>query len=146
MLFLIILTVTLKLPKGNDYFLLYLWAICSFALLCWANPSHSLICHEPSERFAHSCSLVMSDLSKSLTFAHMPWAIWAIRSQSLTCPEWPERFTHGRSFVLSDLSEWAMSKWANSQPCISSTGAPLSKSVTLHKLHWCSSVYKCDLT
>ena len=71
-------------------------------------------------------SFVLSDVSESLTFAHMLWAIWAIRSQSLTsherperiahirsyamsnlshlltCPEQPERFAHGRSFVLSD--------------------------------------------
>ena len=68
--------------------------------------------------------------------AHLSWATWAICLRLLISSERPERFAHGRSFVLSDLSEsltvahliwakwanermskWAMSKWANSQPC-----------------------------
>ena len=61
----------------------------------------------------------MSDLSESLTVAHMSWATSAIRSWLLISPEWPEGFAHGRSFVMSDLSKsltvadliWA--KWAN---------------------------------
>ena len=52
--------------------------------------------HERSERFAHSCSLVMSDLSKLLTFAHMPRAIWAICSRSLICSERFERMSDER--------------------------------------------------
>ena len=53
------LTVTLKLPKGNDHFLLF----CErFA--------HSLFCAERLERIAHICSYAMSDLSDSLTVAH----------------------------------------------------------------------------
>ena len=41
-------------------------------------------------------SFVLSDLSQSLTFAHLSWATWAIRS-----------------FFLSDLSKWANDWWAN---------------------------------
>ena len=52
--------------------------------------AYSLICHERPERIVHICSFVMSDLSdfyhscsfvlsKSLTFAHLSWAMskWA---------------------------------------------------------------------
>ena len=64
-------------------------------------------------------SLIMSDLSDSLTVAHLSWATWAIRSRSLFWHERPERFPRSHSFVLSDLSEsltvaqliWAI--WAN---------------------------------
>ena len=47
------------------------WAICS------KKPSNSLICPERPEGNAHICSFVMSDLSDSLTVAHLSWAIWA---------------------------------------------------------------------
>ena len=67
-----------------------------------ANRSRSLIWHERPERFAHRSKFVLSNLSDSLTVAHLSWAIWANRSQSLI---WFEQ-----------ISEWAMSKWANSQP------------------------------
>ena len=50
-------------------------------------------------------SFIMSDLSESLTVAHLSLATCAIRSQSLICLEQPERFAHSRSFVLSNLSE-----------------------------------------
>ena len=40
---------------------------CVFRL--WFS-SRSLYCHEQPERFAHSCSFVLSDLSESLTVAH----------------------------------------------------------------------------
>ena len=61
----------------------------------------------------------MSDLSESLTVAHLSWATWTIRSALLICLERPERFAHSSSFVLSDLSDlltvahliWV--KWAN---------------------------------
>ena len=54
----------------------------SFAHLSWAtwaNRSQSLICHERPERFAHCCSFVLSNLSESLTVAHLIWAMskWA---------------------------------------------------------------------
>ena len=39
--------------------------------------SESLIFGERPERFASSRSFVLSDLSESLTFAHLSWAIWA---------------------------------------------------------------------
>ena len=51
--------------------------ICSF-----------IICLEGPERFAHSRSFVMSDLSVSLTVAHL---------------------------ILSEMSKWGMSGWANSE-------------------------------
>ena len=68
----------------------------SHSFICPEQPewiAHLLIYHEQSEQFAHSRSFVLSDLGESLTFAHLSWAIWA----------------HER---------WAMSEWANSQPCI----------------------------
>ena len=64
------------------------------------------------------CSFInLSNLSESLTVSLLSWVTWSIRSQLLICPEWSERIAHSRSFDLSNLSEWAMSKWANSQPC-----------------------------
>ena len=50
--------------------------------------AHSLIYHERPERIAHDRSFVMSDLSDSLTIAHLSWAILANRSQPLI---WFER-------------------------------------------------------
>ena len=55
----------------------------------------------------------MSDLSDSLTVAHLSWATWGIRSQSLICLERSERIAHSRSFDLSEMSEWANERWAN---------------------------------
>ena len=55
-------------------------AIFSFANLSWvtwANQSHSLICPEGPEQFAHGRSFVLSDLSQLLTFADLSSAIWA---------------------------------------------------------------------
>ena len=45
----------------------------------WKNEwfAHSIIYHELPERMAHICSFVLSNLSDSLTFAHLSWAIWA---------------------------------------------------------------------
>ena len=40
--------------------------------------SHSLIFGERPEQFAHGCSFLVSDLSKSLIVAHFWWATWAI--------------------------------------------------------------------
>ena len=39
--------------------------------------SESLVWHERPERFPHSHSFVLSDLSESLTVAQLIWAIWA---------------------------------------------------------------------
>ena len=66
-------------------------------------------------------SFIMSNLSESLTVAHLSWVTWAICSRWLIFLERAERFAHSRSFVLSNLSEsltvahliWA--KWANEQ-------------------------------
>ena len=43
----------------------------------WANCSRSLICHERPGGFTHGCSFNMSDLSNSLTVAHLSRAFWA---------------------------------------------------------------------
>ena len=77
--------------------------------------AHLLIYHEQPERIAHSCSFVMSDLSNSLTVAHLSWATQELRSQSLMCLEQSEWITHSRSFDLSEMSEWANEQWANEQ-------------------------------
>ena len=45
--------------------------------LFWANRSWLLICHQRPDQFAHSCSFVLSNLSKSLTVAYLIWAKWA---------------------------------------------------------------------
>ena len=66
-------------------------------------------------------SFIMSPLSKSFTVALLSWVTWAICSQSLIFDEQSQQFAHCRSFVLSNLSEWAMSEWANSQPCMGPT-------------------------
>ena len=58
-----------------------------------------------TKSFWANCSFIMSDLSESLTVAHLSWAPWAICSRSLFWYEQPERFAHSRSFVLRDLSE-----------------------------------------
>ena len=42
----------------------------------WAN-SRLLFWHKRPERFAHICSFVLSDVSKSLIVAHLIWAMWA---------------------------------------------------------------------
>ena len=68
------------------------WSNCSFAHFLWAtwaNRSWSLICLERPERFAHSHSFVLSNLSESLTVVHLIWAKWA----------------------NEQMSEWAMSKF-----------------------------------
>ena len=68
-------------------------------------------------------SIIMSDLSKLLTVAHLSWANWGIHSQLLFWHQRPERFAHSHSFVLIDLSKlltvahmiWAIWLWANEQ-------------------------------
>ena len=67
--------------------------------------SDSFICHEQPEWFAHGRSFNMSDLSDSLTVAHLSWEIWSNWSQSLIWFEQSEQ-----------MSKWAMSEWANFQP------------------------------
>ena len=77
--------------RGNERIAHFLNNKMQFAHLSWgtwANHSRSLICHEWPERIAHGRSFVLSDLSKSLTVAHLIWA------------------------------KWAMSKLANFQPCL----------------------------
>ena len=63
--------------RVNERFAQKKRAIRSFAHLSWAtwatwvNRSRSLICHGGPERFAHSCSFVLGDLSKLLTVTHL---------------------------------------------------------------------------
>ena len=90
------------------------WAnrsLAHFLWATWANRSWSLICLERPERFAHGRSFPLSDLSDLLTVAHLSWAIWANCSQPLL---WFER-----NEQMSEWANewWAMSEWANSQPC-----------------------------
>ena len=61
------------------------WAIHSKKM------SDSLIFGERPERFLHSCSFLVSDLSDLLTVAHFWWATWVNHSH--------------RSFLVSDLSD-----------------------------------------
>ena len=89
--FLRILTVTLKLLKGNYskiWFKIYLAKIFranrSFAHLpcaTWANCSRLLICLERPEQFAQGRSFFLTDLSESLTVL-----IWFERNEQMS--EW----------------------------------------------------------
>ena len=58
-----------------------------FSWATWAIHSRSLISSEQPERFTHSRSFVLRDLSKSLTVVHLIWAKWA-NSQlwKIPCP------------------------------------------------------------
>ena len=67
--------------------------------------AHSLFCYERPDRFAHGPSFVMSDLSNLRTAAHLSWMIWANLLQSLI-----------KMSDFEPMSNWAMSRWANSQP------------------------------
>ena len=63
----------------------------------------------------------MSDLSDSLTVAHLSWATWGIRSQSLICLDWSERIAQSCFLIWAKwaklanerMSEWANERWAN---------------------------------
>ena len=56
--------------------------------------THSLIFVEQPERFAHNCSIPLSNLSESLMVAHFCWVTWAICSHRSFLVSRPERFTH----------------------------------------------------
>ena len=61
----------------NTIFIKFFRANRSFAHLSWATwaiCSQALFWHEQPERFAHSRSFVLSNMSESLTFAHLIWA------------------------------------------------------------------------
>ena len=89
-----------KKPTKNTILVKFFWVNRSFL---WAKErmsnslrkneqfAHLVIYHE---RFAHSHSFVMSDLSESLTVAHLTWGIWA----------------------NEQMSKWAMSEWAIPNP------------------------------
>ena len=57
----------------------------------------------------------MSDLSDSLTGAHLSWATWVIRSQSLISPETSEQIAHSFSFKWAILSKLANEQLAKEQ-------------------------------
>ena len=66
-----------------------------------------------SERITHGRSFVLSDLSDSLTVAHLSWAIWANCSQSLI---WFERIpspeNQSNKIAVTLLNIWlCFSKW-----------------------------------
>ena len=89
-----------------------------------------LIYHERPERFAHSHSFDMSDLSNSLTVAHLSWAIWANRSQSLIWFEQNERMRKMSEWANEQMSEFpALSGRANgsftSSKLLSNFAAPV---------------------
>ena len=70
----------LLIERANEWFAQRRRAICSFTLLSWAtwaNRSWSLFWHERPEQFVYSCWFVLNNLSKSLTVAHLIWAIRA---------------------------------------------------------------------
>ena len=70
-------------------------AICSFAHFwwaTWANISRLLIFGEWPKQICHGCSLLVSNLSDSLTVALLSWATWATCSHcSLKTREWVNR-------------------------------------------------------
>ena len=65
--------------KPSNLLLIFFWLKLYFLV-------QSLICHE---RFAHSRSFVLSDLSKSLTVANLIWVIWA---NDRMIDEWMSKF------------------------------------------------------
>ena len=78
------------------------WANPSFAHLSratWANHLRSLICYEQPELFAHGHSFVLSNLSESLTVAHLSFSDL---SESLTV-------------VHLIWAKWANEGWTNEQ-------------------------------
>ena len=72
------------------------WANCSFAhflWVTWANCSRSLICLERLEQFTHGRSFPLSNLSDSLTVAHLSRAMWVNCSLLLIWFEGNERMS-----------------------------------------------------
>ena len=71
-----------------------------------SNLSKSLFWYEQPEQFAHSHSFVLSDMSKSLTVAHLIWAIWVNEQMSRA----------GNSLIwFPSESLVFVQKWANEQ-------------------------------
>ena len=68
----------------------------------WAICSQSLICLERPERFPHSPSFVLNDLSELLTVDHLIWAKWAnkqIPSPGFFYSIWP---VYSRNTMVSE--------------------------------------------
>ena len=89
---------TYKKSTKNKILVKFLWANCLFFV---------------SERANKWIAQKTSGLLKKMR----NWVIyherWAIGSQS----QGSERINHSCSFDLSNRSKWAVSEWANSQPC-----------------------------
>ena len=62
--------------RANEQFTQINERIGHLSWATWAN-SRLLFWHKRPDRFAHICSFVLSDVSKSLIVAHLIWAIWA---------------------------------------------------------------------
>ena len=72
-----------------------------FSWATWAIRSRSLISSEQPERFTHGRSFVLSDLSESLTVAHLIWAKWANEWMSNErMSEFPALAFYIQSFLL----------------------------------------------
>ena len=95
-----------RLTHFFKHFFLNLKLIRSFFVSKMSDWLTSLISSEQPEQIAYDGTFPLSDLSDSLMIAHLSWAIWSNRSLSLIWFEQNEQ-----------MSKWAMSKWANSQPC-----------------------------
>ena len=94
----LVLKKTYKKSTKNKILVKFLWANCLFFV---------------SERANKWIAQKTSGLLKKMR----NWVIyherWAIGSQS----QGSERINHSCSFDLSNRSKWAVSEWANSQPC-----------------------------
>ena len=92
---------TVKNVPKYDFFEFF-WANCSFFVSKKINerllkkPSNSLICPEQPQQIAHISSYVMSDLSDSLTVAHLSWPTWV-----------------NATFAHLSWAIWANERWAN---------------------------------
>ena len=90
-----------------------------------SNLSKSLFWYEQPEQFAHSHSFVLSDMSKSLTVAHLIWAIWVneqmsragnsliwFPSESLVfCPKMSEWAIFSKKWVIHSFAHVWWAKW-----------------------------------
>ena len=116
-----------KNNKQFTHFWWVTWAICSRSLISFERPERithgcsllvsdlsdsltALIFGEQPERIAHGRSFVLSNLSNSLADAHF---LWAIPSRLLICLERSKRIAHSRSFDLSKMSKWVNERWVN---------------------------------
>ena len=71
--------------------------------------THSLSFGERPERFAHSRSFVLSNLSKSLSVGHLIWAKWANEHWANERIPSPARFATGAIWDISDKKLYQVS-------------------------------------